>query len=92
MNQLKKPRDLDDIKTPTEAWEEATNGSLRWIALVLTLLTAILMIWIRVDPEGDSFIFPTKGPGVWIFLTASLVLWVSMAILNWRTWARSRKR
>ena len=89
----KRPRDLNDIKTPAEFWEELTGGQFRWLASILLVANVGLLVWMWMDREVPEMYFPflARGKAVWIISLTTLLIWIVLAILNWRAWATTRR-
>jgi hypothetical protein len=89
----KRPRDLNDIKTPAEFWDELSGGQFRWLALILLVANVGLLIWMWFDREEQEMYFPfrARGKAVWIISFTTLLIWIILAILNWRARARTRE-
>ena len=85
-----RPKELEHIRTPADFWQEVTGGQFRWIALILLVANVGLLIWMWFDREEQEMYFPfrAKGKAVWIISFTTLLIWIILAILNWRAWTR----
>jgi len=59
----KKPKDLNDIKTPAEFWEELAGGQFRWLALILAAANVGLLVWMWMDREVPEMYFSFLSGG-----------------------------
>ena len=86
------PKELEDIKTPAEFWQEVVGGQFRWLASILLVANAGLLIWMWMDREEQEMYFPFRvnGKTVWIISFTTLLIWIVLAILNWRARAKTR--
>ena|SRR5437016_1492170 len=86
------PKELEDIKTPAEFWEELTGGQFRWLALILSAANVGLLIWMWMEREEQEMYFPfrARGKAVWIISFTTLLIWIILAILNWSYHVKKR--
>jgi hypothetical protein len=73
--------------------KDLTSGQLRWLATLLSVANAGLLatdLFFSDEPEMH-FPFHLKGAVVVWLLSATLLIWSSLALVNWRNWAAKRR-
>ena len=73
--------------------KDMTSGQLRWMATVLSVVNAGLLAFDFLFSEEHELYFPIhlKGAAVVWLLSATLLVWSSLAFVNWKNWAATRR-
>lgn len=93
-----KASEYKDVSDPTfnaaDFWLQATGGRLRWIASVCAVLSAGLFIYTFTQGDKAEVDFPIvlKGQAALWTVGGALVVWVAIAVVNWRNWFRRKSK
>jgi hypothetical protein len=73
---------------------ELFDGGLRWLATVLTVATALVLIGMYTGVLPAETYWPVRARGTTAALLAgfALAFWTVIAVLNWRAHAKRRLR
>ena len=73
--------------------KDMTSGQLRWLATILCVANAGLLAFDFLFSEEPEIHFPVRlkdAAVVWL-LSATLLVWSSLAFVNWKNWAAKRR-
>jgi len=73
-------------------WIQLTGGRMRWLATVFAVASIGLFLDVLVEGDKAEFYFPIHVRGraaLWTTGFAS-VIWIVLAIVNWRNWLRRK--
>jgi len=84
-----------DLSDPTynaaDFWLQLTGGRLRWFAIIFAVASAGVFIYLLTQgKDAELFPFDIRGLPAFLIIGISFVLWVTVAILNWKNWRRRK--
>jgi len=73
--------------------KDMTSGQLRWLATILSVANAGMLAFDFFFSEEPEMHFPVhlKGAVVVWLLSATFIVWSSLAFVNWKNWAAKRR-
>jgi hypothetical protein len=72
---------------------QVAGGGLRWIASILTMVSAGLFLFLAFDDKEPELDFPVhlKGRAVLWVVGSAVAVWLLLAIVNWASWLKSKR-
>lgn len=85
---------FDEAYNVQEFKKDLFYGKLRWFSTILTLANIGLLLFMALDSEEPelNFLVTVRGNAVWWILSFTLIIWASLALINWMFWLKRRAK
>lgn len=91
---LKQVMIVDPAEVNEQVKKELTSPKFRWLATVLTVANAGVLVDMMLEP-GDAIVYSPvmlRGKPAWVLMILSMIAWLTMSMINWRIWLRDRRK